>query len=288
MGGLFYYEKEKKWISPLLFVESTARMITVPATDGAEHQTSNDLQIKSYWSSINFNIRKCKTGKIILLFSWILNNAKIKELDGLNKYYTWNILCRVEASPDSNIFNGWFVLTTRNEGTNKGLSKARFVVKRYKDAIKQSLTHNTFIVTILSTKILVTFSEIFSFHRYTSDITQSCLQSSEYLLGEVYLSPPKKMIFKSNQLVWLLKPLCGLAESGDYWEKFRKHYKDKISIKYRISDDALFFKRIRNNLSDLCATCVYYTLYAGDVEHSQPTRLAGVDLWCMPGKRNNN
>lgn len=59
------------------------------------------------------------------------------------KNNTWKMGCRKEGSPDSNIVNGRFVLAIKDEGTNKELWEVRFVVQGYKDAMKQSMIHNT-------------------------------------------------------------------------------------------------------------------------------------------------
>lgn len=73
------------------------------------------------------------------------------------------------------------------------------------------------------------------------------------------------MNLKHNQLIYLLKPLYGLAKSGDYWGKtFIKHLEDDLGMKSCMSDASSFFNVIGDKVSGICATYVHDKLYAGD------------------------
>lgn len=110
-----------------------------------------------------------------------------------------------------------FFFAIKEIGTDKEIWKERFVLQRYKDAMKQSLVYNTYVSKHSSTKIIIELSAISGFQLYSSDVTQAYLQSSEHLTRKLYLDPSKEINLKPNKLIQLLKPLHGLAESGDYW-----------------------------------------------------------------------
>ena len=65
----------------------------------------------------------------------------------------------------------------------------------------------------------------------------------------------------------LLKPLYGLAYSGEYWgNPLSEHVRKDIGMKSTLGDEALFHKRVDNKLIGLCATYVDEILQTGN-EH---------------------
>ena len=73
---------------------------------------------------------------------------------------------------------------------------------------------------------------------------------------------------KPDQVIKILKPLYGLAESGDYWVRtYRHHLEKELGMKSTISDTALFYKTLGENLIGICATYVEDTLHAGTKEY---------------------
>lgn len=68
--------------------------------------------------------------------------------------------------------------------------------------------------------------------------------------------------------------MYGLAESGEFWGRtFWKHLDDDLGIKSFMSGTALFFKRIGDKSSGLCATYVDDALQARDSKYSLLTKL---------------
>lgn len=95
----------------------------------------------------------------------------MKVLDVLIENNRWKIVCREEVSLDSNILNGRLFLAIKDEVANKELCKARFVVQRYKDAMKQSLLHSPSVSRQLNINIIVGLADSFSFQLYSSNFT---------------------------------------------------------------------------------------------------------------------
>ena len=111
---------------------------------------------------------------------------------------------------------GRFVLAIKDSGTDKEIWKARYAVQGYKDNLKQSLFHDTNTARNYSVRMLVGLASLFGFRLYSTDVTQAYLQSAESLMRDVYIQPSKKFHLGPKHLLKLLKPLYGLADSGDY------------------------------------------------------------------------
>lgn len=75
-------------------------------------------------------------------------------------------------------------------------------------------------------RILMALAAIFNCDRWTSDVRQAYLQSAKPLARAVYISNPEpEFELNPRHCVQLLKPLCGLCESGDLWyEVLEQHH----------------------------------------------------------------
>ena len=63
----------------------------------------------------------------------------------------------------------------------------------------------------------------------------------------------------------LLRPLYGLADSGNYWHAtFSKHLTDDLNMEPVASDMSLFFRRVRSQVFRLLASYVDDSLACGD------------------------
>ena len=125
-------------------------------------------------------------------------------------------MLRDEILENANILNGRFVLAIKDSGTNKEVWKARYVVQGHKDKLKLSFVHDTSTAVQFSVKLLVGLAALFEFRLFSTDVTQAYLHSTEELSRDVYVKPSSKVDLESNQLLKLLKPLYGPADSGDY------------------------------------------------------------------------
>ncbi len=71
----------------------------------------------------------------------------------------------------------------------------------------------------------------------------------------------------------LLRPLYGLADSGDYFHAtFSKHLTDDLRMKAVASDMSLFSRRARGKISGLLASYVDDTLACGDSSFAELTK----------------
>ena len=84
-----------------------------------------------------------------------------EEIEGLIKRGTWKVVCREEIPENANILGSRWVLTIKDEGTNRERWKARFVVKVYDDIMKSRLVHDISTARHHSVRILVAIAAIF-------------------------------------------------------------------------------------------------------------------------------
>jgi hypothetical protein len=91
------------------------------------------------------------------------------------------------------------------------------------------------------------------------------LQSAEPLIRDVYIKPSAEFELNANQVLKLLRPLYGLADSGDYWgSTLLNHLKKELGMKQTVGNPAMFFKMLDSKLQGMCATYVDDALHAGN------------------------
>jgi Reverse transcriptase (RNA-dependent DNA polymerase) len=146
----------------------------------------------------------------------LFDAAKQKEIQGLIECGTWKVVLRDEMPENPNIMGGRFVLTIKDSGTSKEIYKARYVVQGFRDKKKTSLVHDASTSKQQSTKLLIGLAAIFGYRIFSTDVTQAYLQSAEPLMRDVYIKPSAEFELNANQVLKFLRPLYGLADSGDY------------------------------------------------------------------------
>ncbi len=198
--------------------------------------------------------------------------AKKLEIDNLIKRGTWKITLKQDVPDGSNIIGGMFVITIKDVETEKPIYKARYVMHGHKDREKDLLVHDSTTVCQSSIRMLVSIATMFGFRLWSQDITQAYIQSASPLLRDVYLKPTKELEIPADSVLKLLKPLYGLADSGDYWHStFQKHIKQDIGMENTAADMSLFFKRAHKSLRGLLATYVDDTLCTGTRDFERDT-----------------
>jgi len=105
-----------------------------------------------------------------------------------------------EMPEGANIMGGRFVLAIKDEGTDKEVWKARYVVQGYRDKMKTSLVHDSSKARQQSTRLLVGLAAIFDFRLFSTDVTQAYLQSSDDLMRDAYIKPSKEFDLSSEQV----------------------------------------------------------------------------------------
>ncbi len=173
----------------------------------------------------------------------------------------------------ANMITGSFVVTIKDVETENPIFKARFVAHGNRDSEKGQLVHDSTTARQISVRLLLAMSAIMGFYVWTEDISQAHLQSASELLREFHLKPNCQLRIPAGYVLKLLCPLCGLADSGDYWNAtFAKHLTDNLSIKTVSSEMSLFSRHARGQISGLLASYVDDTLECGDRTFSDSTK----------------
>lgn len=296
---LVYRERKDQWIGPYTITKIDGKIVSVQNSSGTYQKDFNVTLIKPYnldllelppedpssdSAEILYNsLLRFKSGAApiapryeVYMTEVILpgdprepkfEEAKKKEIQGLVNKGTWKIIMKNEMSPNPNILGGRFVLAIKDGGTPKERWKARFVVQGHRDKMKRSLVHDSPNAKQQSTRLVVGLASVFGFRLFSTDVTQAYLQSADELMRDVYVKPTKEFELGEDQILKLMKPLYGLADSGDYWGKtFSSHLRDELGMQLTTGDGALFFKHLDKKLQGVCATFVDDTLQAGNKE----------------------
>lgn len=80
-------------------------------------------------------------------------------------------------------------------------------------------------------------------------------------MRQVYLKGEPEFKLADDQLLEIIRPLYGLADSGDYWHgTILKHLKSDLSMQITACDLSLFFRQVQSTLQGLVPTHVDDTL----------------------------
>lgn len=213
----------------------------------------------------------------------LFDQAKAKEIQGLIQRGTWKVVLRREVPLNANVMGGRFVLAIKDGGTGKELYKARYVVQGFRDKMKTSLVHDSATSRQASARILVGLAAAFEFELFSTDVTQAYLQSATPLQREVYIKPGKDFGLGPDKLLKLLRPLYGLADSGDYWgATFSRHITEQLGMTPTIGDAAFFYKNEGGRLVGLTSTYVDDALQAGTSDFSRSVERTEKEFECKP------
>jgi Reverse transcriptase (RNA-dependent DNA polymerase) len=194
----------------------------------------------------------------------LFDAAKQKKIQGLIERGTWKAFLKDEMPENPNIMSCRFVLTIKDSSTSKERCKARYVVQGFRDKKKTSLVNDASTSKQQSTKLLIGLAAIFGYRILSTDVTQAYLQSAELLMRDVYIKPSAEFELNASQVLKLLRPLYGLADSGDYWgSTLLNHLKEELGMKQTVGDPAMIFKVFDNKQQGVCATYVDDALHTG-------------------------
>lgn len=298
---LVYDEQSQQWKGPYIVLECKDRMVNVTDQNRISKKLFNAFQLKPYFRQLNYNFYSFEPNCFPTFDTCITEIIKQydprasmfkkpikKEIDGLIAQNTWKVVCRDEVPDKANILRGRFVLAIKDEGTEREVWKARFVVQGHRDNLKKSLVHDITVARQHSIKLLIGLASIFNFRLFSTDVTQAYLQSKESLQRNIFVKPPKEFGLQTNELLKLLKPLYGLSESGDYWGRtFRNHMTKELGMKNCITDTALFYKSSEAGLAGLCTTYVDDALYAGNKTFEETTKKTEQKFKCKKREYDN-
>jgi hypothetical protein len=98
-------------------------------------------------------------------------DALRKEIDGLVKRGTWNVMCMRDVSPAVILLGGRFVLSIKSKDTSEKLLKARFVVQGHMDAEKHNLLLSAATLHCHSLRLILALCATLGLRIWTQDIS---------------------------------------------------------------------------------------------------------------------
>lgn len=183
--------------------------------------------------------------------------AKMKEIEGQIERGAFEIVLKDELPENANILGSRFVLSIKENRTNKEVFKTRYVVQGDKDTEKNLLVYTSSNIKHTSLRLLLCLASLFGFNIWSQDVSQAYIQSAQKLLRDIYIKPAKEFHLSKDTLLKLLKPLYGLCDSGDYWYSTITNFiTDDMHMQPKLSDAALFFKLTNGSISGLLGTYV--------------------------------
>lgn len=192
------------------------------------------------------------------------DDAKRKEIDGLESRNVWDVVPGNSLPTDTNVIGSRFVLTVKNSDTDHPVRKARLVAQGHTDADKHFLVHNSTTATALAVRMLSFLATFFQMMVWTCDVKQAYVQSRDRLMRKIALRPPTDPGYPANHVLLLRKPLYGLTDAGDYWhETFKRHLLNDITMTTATIDPALYYAFDGTTLQGSTATYVDDTLNIG-------------------------
>jgi hypothetical protein len=102
------------------------------------------------------------------------------------------------------------------------------------------------------------------FQIWTQDVIQACLQSSGIFARNMFIyNPPPELEFTPEHALTLIKPLYGLADSGDFWYRELAHHHRIMGMLQLTTDSSLRLIFTDNVLQGLSAVYVEDVVQAG-------------------------
>eukprot|EP00171_Calliarthron_tuberculosum_P008498 IDg8498t1 len=202
-----------------------------------------------------------------------MKTAIQKEIEGLLNRGTFKIVLKSEMPPNANVMGGRFVLAIKDPETKEERYKARFVVQGYNDKDKFNLVHASPNLRQDSMRLLFAIASIMGFELWSEDICLAYIQGSTEIMREIFVCPKGELSLQPNQIFQLMKPLYGLADSGDRWHyTLKKHMLDDLKMIPAKGDPSLYTKHICQRLTGIAGVYVDDLIQAGDPEFREFTK----------------
>lgn len=297
-----YSEKKRKWIRDIRAMQLTEKQVwinynnkvikfsrtqVIPQPLEEENTPISELlkQLAPFNSKSHPNIllTEILQPNDLRIESPDFDLAKTKEIKGLLDRKAFRVVLEEDLERDANVLGGRFVLTIRNKGTNDEIFRARFVVQGHLDREKELLVHASTTVSPQAIRLLVSLATIFGFRLWSEDMTLADIRGAERILRNVFVRGKPEFQLSAGQLLQVLRPLYGLADSGDYWHAtFLKHLKKYIVMQSTACEFPLFFRYVNNTLQGMVATHVDDTLSAGNKTFQEMSKITSQRFYSKP------
>jgi Reverse transcriptase (RNA-dependent DNA polymerase) len=135
---------------------------------------------------------------------------------------TFRLVVKDDPVDKPNVVSSRFVLAIKTKD-GRHVLKARFVLGGHRDRDKNKLVHSSTTLKQSFVRLLLATAALMGFDVISADVIQAYLQSACDLTRKVFVKP-SCIDLDSDELLQIMKPLYGLADSGDYWaQTFVRH-----------------------------------------------------------------
>jgi hypothetical protein len=203
--------------------------------------------------------------------------AKRKEIEGLLNRGTFRIVLRSDIPQHANKLSARYVLAIKDPNTDREVWKARLILGGHRDLEKHIMVRSSTTVQQRSLRLLFALAAAFGWKIWTQDITQAYLQSSGELVRKIYVDKfhgVDELDIAPDEALQLLRPLYGLADSGDHWwREFNDHHRNKLNMATTSTDASLYYRVTTDCLNGLTGVYVDDTISAGTPEFDRITQM---------------
>ena len=137
-----------------------------------------------------------------------------------------------------------YVLAIKSNEDKEERYKARYVAGGHLDIMKDYLVHGAQTIQCVSVRITLVIAKAKGFRIWVVDVKLAYLQSDKPLIRKIFIrNPAPEFELTPEQCLELLKPIYGLADSGDQWHSTLDDYiQNDLNMTPTIIDPSLYCK----------------------------------------------
>ena len=173
-------------------------------------------------------------------------DSRQKEITGLQEKGTFLEIPSSELPPGTRVFGSRFVDEIKFAGTDKAMEKSRLVIQAYNHNGKETTLTQSPTLQRVSQRLLISLAACLrpkGVHMFLRDISQAYVQSTSELNRPFYIHPPKKLGCAPGNIFKVVKPLYGIAESGNHWFKtYHDHHTKHLGLAASTYDHCLLHR----------------------------------------------
>jgi Reverse transcriptase (RNA-dependent DNA polymerase) len=133
--------------------------------------------------------------------------------------------------------------------------------------LKRTHSEASFKVKTFYIRLIFALASIFDFKFWTQDVTQAYFQSAGTPARKVFIEKPaSELELCPNQALQLLRPLYGLADSGEFWYRELAHHHRDLGMNTLTTDNSFWIKFSENILEGISGVYVDDVVQAGTAE----------------------
>ena len=240
-------------------------MPEVAATDYFQTLHSSRQQFSSERQSLTIHLTELISKDDPRASSPEMRKAIYEEVRDLPKRKTFKVILKEELPDGADALTARFVLAIKSTIDGEVKYKARYVMDGLRDVLKHFMVLGAQTLQASSARLLLALASIFKFEVWPSDMKLAYLQSTEPLRRRVFIkNPAPEFELAPDESFELLKPLHGLCDAGNLWQKsLNDHRTRELNLTPTKCDSSLYFSFRLRELIGINGSYVDDLLLAG-------------------------